>query len=86
MYSVFSALTWRAIPPTTRSRHCSKYSIWVVVFARRVMSSAWSASVIDCAEYLMFLSFVCLKPFSYISLSERNCFVLRKAPKRFKRQ
>ena len=66
MYSVLSALTWRTMPATARSRPCSKVSAWAGVFARSVLLSAWSASVIVCAEYLLLLSFASLKPFYFI--------------------
>ena len=67
MYSVVSALTWRLIPPAVGSRLCSWDSVWAGVFARSVMSSASSASVIICAGYLLLLSFASVKPFSFIT-------------------
>ena len=51
-----------------RSRLCSRVSAWANAFARSTISSAWSASVIVFAGYLLLLSFVSLKPFSLILL------------------
>ena len=57
MYSVLSAFTWRPMPPTTRSRLCSRVSAWAGLFSGSAMSSALSVSVKICAGYLLLLFF-----------------------------
>ena len=54
------------MPAVARSRLCNRVSPWVGAFVRSAISSALSTSVIVFAGYLLFLSFVSLKPFSLI--------------------
>ena len=53
------------MPAEANSRLCRRVSAWAGVFARIAMSSAYSASVIIFAGYLL-LFFVSSKPFSLI--------------------
>ena len=66
MYSILCVLTWRSMPAAAHSRLCSRVSAWAGVFARSTMLSALSASAIVCVGYLLLLSFVNLKPLSFI--------------------
>ena len=54
------------MPAAARSRLCSRGSAWAGIFARSAISSAKSASVIVFAGYFLLLSFVSLKPFTWI--------------------
>ena len=58
IHSVLCVLTWRPMPAVIRSWLCSRVSARAVAFARSVMSSVKSASVIVIAGYLLLLSFV----------------------------
>ena len=66
IYSVLGALTWRPMHAAPRSELCSSVSAWLGVFACNAMSSAYSASAIVFAGYLLLLFFVSSKPFSLI--------------------
>ena len=66
IYSVLCALIWRPMPAVARSKLCSSVLAWLGVFASIAMSSAYSASVIVFAGYLLLLFFVSSKPFSLI--------------------
>ena len=83
MYSVLSALTWRPMPAAAHSRLCSRVSAWAGVFARSAMSSAWSASIIVCAGYLLLLSFVNLKPLSFILSTDVRSTLSRQIIERY---
>ena len=54
------------MPVAAGSRLCIRDSAWAGVFARSAMSSVSSASVIVYVGYLLLLSFISLKPFSFI--------------------
>ena len=65
IYPVWCALIWRPMPTATRSWLCSWDSARAGVLVRSSMSSAYSSSIIVYAEYLLLLSFVSLKQFSF---------------------
>ena len=57
------------MPTAARFRLCSRVLAWAGAFARSDMSSVSSASVNVCAGDLLLLSFVSLKPFKHLFLT-----------------
>ena len=83
MYFALFAFPLRPMSPTACYRLCRDFA-WAGIFARRVRSSALTASVMDFARYRLLLGFFNVKPFSFIRSMDIRSSLLRQIIYKFR--